>query len=327
MEPLKNIINMSTPIPTQFLALNGNISPSVNSIFHTWDSMEQVDSSYSLASTLRSPNQDIVTFSSPSDPLNPMNWSPIRKTFAVMAICLTTFSVSFCSSIFASAVPNTIRLFGVSNELMNLSVSLYVLGYAAGPLLWAPLSEAFGRRLPFITAYFFFTIFQLPVAVATNPETILAFRFLEGVCGSVALVLPAVMVVDFLAPVPRGKAIGWYMLCVFFGPVVGPVAGAWVSEYHLLGWRYTAWIVLFTSIIFGIFAFYALPESFSELLLQRKAAKLRLATQNWALHSKRDEKLVGSGALLDTYMKRPVKMIFREPIVSFPSHLINKGQS
>lgn len=140
-----------------------------------------------------------------------------------MAICLTTFSVSFCSSNFVSAVPDTTRLFGISKELMNLSISLYVLGYATGPLLWAPLSEAFGHRLPFTTAYFFFTIFQLPVVVATNPETILAFQFLEGACGSVALVLPAVMVVDFLAPVPRGKVIGLYMLFVFFELVIGPV--------------------------------------------------------------------------------------------------------
>jgi multidrug resistance protein len=199
---------------------------------------------------------------------------------------------------------------------MTLSISLYVLGYAAGPLLWAPLSEAVGRRLPFIAAYFFFTVSQLPVAVATNPETILVFRFLAGACGSATLVIPAAMVVDFLAPVPRSKVIGLYMFCVFLGPVIGPVAGAWLVEDRLLGWQYTAWIVLFTSTIFGIFAFFAIPESYSEILLQKKAARLRLETQNWALHSKRDEKLVGLGALLDTYMKKPVEMIFREPIVS-----------
>jgi MFS transporter, DHA1 family, multidrug resistance protein len=254
-----------------------------------------------------------------------MNWSSARKTFAVLAICLTTFSVSFSSSIFASAVPVTTRVFGVSTELMTLSISLYVLGYAAGPLLWAPLSEAFGRRLPFITAYFFFSVSQLPVAVATNPETVLVFRFLAGTCGSVTLVLPAAMVVDFLAPVPRSKVVGLYMLCVFLGPVLGPVTGAWVVEDRLLGWRYAAWIVLFTSTIFGIFAFFAIPESSSEILLQRKAARLRLETQNWALHSKRDEKLVGWGALLDTYMTRPFKMIFREPIVSL--RIIPRNQS
>jgi MFS transporter, DHA1 family, multidrug resistance protein len=333
------LINMNRPTPprsvtfdengafpsiedTRPFYLHGNIptkpvrSSSIRSIFHNWDSREQKNSIYSLASTLRSPNQDVVAFSSPNDPSNPMNWSPSRKTFAVMAIYLTTFSVSFSSSIFSSAVPVTTRHFGVSTELMTLSISFYVLGYAAGPLLWSPLSEAFGRRLPFITAYFFFTISQLPVAVATNPETVLVFRFLAGACGSATLVIPAAMVVDFLAPVPRSKVVGLYMVCIFMGPVLGPIAGAWMVEDRLLGWRYTSWVVLFTSAMFGIFAFFAIPESCSEILLQRKAAKLRLETQNWALHAKRDEKLVGLGALLDTYMKRPAGMILREPIVS-----------
>lgn len=177
-----NIINMSIPVPPQRVALNRNRSfhsmgdscsfysdddvagkslgspVSVHSIFHAWDSMEQNNSSYSLASTLRSPDQDIVSFTSPNDPSNPMNWSSTRKIFAVMAICLTTFTVSFSSSIFGSAVPVTTRQFGTSSEVMTLSISLYVLGYAAGPLLWAPLSEAFGRRLPLLTssAYFSF---------------------------------------------------------------------------------------------------------------------------------------------------------------------------
>jgi multidrug resistance protein len=199
---------------------------------------------------------------------------------------------------------------------MTLSISLYVLGYAAGPLLWAPLAEAYGRRLPFLTAYFFFTITQLPVAVATNPETILVFRFLGGACGSAMLVLPAAMVVDFLAPIPRGKMLGIYLLCLFIGPVTGPVSGAWLTEDRWLGWRYTAWIVFFASILFGIFAFFAIPETSSEILLQKKAARLRTETQNWALHSKRDEKLVGLRELLGTYMKEPIKMIVREPIVS-----------
>jgi multidrug resistance protein len=199
---------------------------------------------------------------------------------------------------------------------MTLGISLYVLGYAAGPLLWAPLAEAYGRRLPFLTAYFFFTVTQLPVAVATNPETVLVFRFLAGACGSAMLVLPAAMVVDFLDPLPRSKVLGLYMLCLFIGPLTGPVSGAWLTEDRWLGWRYTAWIVFFVSIFFGIFAFFAIPETSSEILLQQKAARLRVETQNWALHSKRDEKVVGLGALLHTYMKEPVKMIFREPIVS-----------
>jgi MFS family permease len=78
------------------------------------------------------------------------------------------------------------------------------------------------------------------MAVATNPETVLVFRFLAGACGSATLVIPAAMVVDFLAPVPRSKVVGLYMIYIFLGPVLGPITGAWMVENRLLGWRYTA---------------------------------------------------------------------------------------
>ena len=280
----------------------------------------------SAASDLEKPtpapsvDSDLVTWSSTSDPSNPMNWPTSRKCFAVAAICLTTFINSFSSSIFVPAVPATAAQFNASDELMVLAISLYVLGFAAGPLLWAPLSEAFGRRIPFMTAYFLFIVFNIPVALATNPTGVLICRFLVGACGSSTLTIPPAMSVDFLAPVARSKAVGLYMACVFIGPVTGPIAGAWIVQNDALGWRWTAWIILIISAPAGIFAFLAIPESCAEIILHRKAAKLRAETGNQALYSKRDQKPVDWDALRKVYFTRPAKMLFQEPIVSAPSH-------
>ncbi len=275
-----------------------------------------VPSADDVPASLPNMDRNLVTFSSPSDPSDPMKWPTSRKFLAVAAICITTFTVSFSSSIFTSAVPTSALEFDVSSEIMILAISLYVLGFAAGPLLWAPLSEAYGRRVPFMTAYFLFVVFHIPIALATNPAGVLICRFLVGACGSSTFAIPPAMSVDFLAPVPRSKAVGLYMACVFIGPVTGPVAGAWIVENQHLGWRWTSWIVLIISALSGVFAFYAIPESCAEILLQRKAAILRSETGNWALHSKRDEIPVDWNTLKNVYFTRPAKMFLQEPIVS-----------
>lgn len=148
----------------------------------------------------------------PGDSSDPLNWPKSRKIMIVIGIYLTTFTVSLSSSAFSAAVPVSAARFDVSPEVMTLAISLYVLGFAAGPLLWAPLSEAYGRRYPYIISYFLFTVFQVAIAVGQNPATILVCRFICGACGSSTFSVSPAMLVDFLEPVVRNKVVGLYMV-------------------------------------------------------------------------------------------------------------------
>lgn len=68
----------------------------------------------------------------------------------------------------------------VSTEVGILGLSLYVLGFALGPVFWAPLSELRGRRLPLVISMFGFSIFQIAVAAGKDLQTILLCRFWGG---------------------------------------------------------------------------------------------------------------------------------------------------
>lgn len=57
-------------------------------------------------------------------------------------------------------------------------------------------------------------------------------------------------------------------------------------------------------------------ETFAPILLQRKAARLRLETKNWALHSKRDEEPISYGFLACKYGIKPLQMLSQEPILA-----------
>lgn len=60
----------------------------------------------------------------------------------------------------------------------------FVLGFVVGPLLWAPMSEVFGRRLLFIGTYILFTIFNGGAIASQNIWTLIILRFLAGTAGS-----------------------------------------------------------------------------------------------------------------------------------------------
>jgi DHA1 family multidrug resistance protein-like MFS transporter len=100
---------------------------------------------------------------------------------------LMTVSVTFASSVFSTATVVTAKKFHVSEEVMVLGTSLFVLGFAFGPMVFGPLSELYGRKTPLFAGFVIFAIFQIPVAVAQNLQTIFVCRFLGGFFASAPL--------------------------------------------------------------------------------------------------------------------------------------------
>ena len=92
----------------------------------------------------------------------------------------TTLVSAFTSSIFSTATRAVAMEFNVSVEVGILGLSFYVLGFALGPIFWAPLSELKGRRLPLVLSMFGFSIFQLGVAAGKDLQTVLLCRFWGG---------------------------------------------------------------------------------------------------------------------------------------------------
>ncbi|QIX00094.1 hypothetical protein AMS68_005611 [Peltaster fructicola] len=234
---------------------------------------------------------NLVEWNGPDDPENPMNWSSAKKWTITIALGVMTLAVTFASSVFSTATQPTAEEFGVSEEVMILGTSLFVLGFAFGPIIWSPLSELFGRKLPLFVPFAIFAIFQIPVAVAQNLETIMLCRFFGGFFASSPLGIVGGTLADFFGPVDRGVAVVVFAAATFIGPVASPIVGGFITQSYL-GWRWTAWITLIMAAAFGVTALLIVPETSAPVLLQKRAKKIRYETKNWAIHAKADENVV-----------------------------------
>lgn len=239
---------------------------------------------------------------------DPMKFPVWKKWTTTVLTTSTTLSVTFGSSVFSSAVGVMSKEFGVSEIVMLLGVSLYVTGFALGPLLWGPLSERYGRKTPLFGAYILFVIFQIPVAVSRNLPTIFIFRFLAGVFGGSPVVINSATFADYWAPTHRGKATAIYSLTVYLGPCLGPIVGSFAVQSHL-GWPWTAWFTMILGAFTGILAYTFVPETYEPELIKRKAKRLGLPVPDTGPHIN----------FVQKYLSRPVKMMTREPMVSHSS--------
>ncbi|KAJ5488656.1 Citrinin biosynthesis cluster MFS transporter mrr1 [Penicillium diatomitis] len=276
-----------------------------------------VESARIQSSSLEKPTEkdpNLVEWDGPDDPENPQNFSRGRKWLITVTMSSMTMWITFASSVFSTATLVTAKEFNVSTEVMTLATSLTVFGFALGPLFWAPVSELYGRRLPLFAGYAVFAIFQIPVAVAQNAQTILVSRFLLGVFGCSPLAVVGGAMADLWDPIDRAVAIAMFSSATFLGPVLGPIIGGFLTDSYL-GWRWTAWITLITSSSFGLLALIIVPETYAPKLLQQRAARLRRETKNWALHSFLDEHEPSLAEIGRKYLLRPLQMLALEPIL------------
>ncbi|MCJ1390433.1 hypothetical protein MMC18_003292 [Xylographa bjoerkii] len=256
----------------------------------------------------------VVEFDGPDDPCHPQNWSLKKKIAIAVMLGYTTLVSAFTSSIFSAATQAVADYFAVSTEVGLLGLSLYVLGFATGPLMWAPLSELKGRRLPLVLSMFGFSIFQVAVATAKDLQTVLLCRFFGGVFASCPLAVVAAVFSDMFNNRTRGLAVTVFSMTVFAGPLMAPFIGGFIVDSYL-GWRWTEYLVA----IMGFFAFgldlIFLEETYPPVVLVDKAAELRRRTKNWGIHAKQEEIEVDLRELVSKNFSRPLRILVTEPIV------------
>lgn len=104
------------------------------------------------------------------DPDHPRNWSLAKKCFVTFQISLLTFSIYIGSAIYSSGLEDITQHFGVSQTVAILGLTLYVIGYGLGPMVWAPLSEIpmIGRSPVYILTLVVFVFFNFGVVYAKN---------------------------------------------------------------------------------------------------------------------------------------------------------------
>jgi DHA1 family multidrug resistance protein-like MFS transporter len=199
-------------------------------------------------------------------------------------------------------------------EVGLLGLSLYVFGFATGPVIWAPLSELQGRRLPIVVSMFGFTIFQFAVAAAKDLQTVLICRFFGGFFGACPLTVVAAVFSDMFDNRWRGLAVTLFSMTVFSGPLFAPFIGGFIVDSHL-GWRWTEYLPgIMGASALVLDAFY-LRETYPPVVLIEKAEELRRRTKNWGIHAKQEEIEVDFGELIEKNFSRPIRILISEPIV------------
>ncbi|KAI3330336.1 major facilitator superfamily protein [Ustulina deusta] len=201
--------------------------------------------------------------------------SPLRKSLVTATVIFLNFNVTLGSSLPSGAASTLNAHFGVASEFQKpLPVAIFLVGYVFGPLIFAPVSESWGRRPVFLISFSIYTAFTLGCALAPNWPTFLFFRFMLG-CGAAApQTVSGGLFCDIYPDLgPRGMAVTLLGLTSNIGPLVGPIISGFSSS---AGWQWQFWYAL---ILAGVNwpMLLLMPETFAPAINARGARRPSVA--------------------------------------------------
>ncbi|KKZ65619.1 hypothetical protein EMCG_08526 [[Emmonsia] crescens] len=250
----------------------------------------------------------IVDFDGPDDAYNPINWPFCKKAITTLLYALTTMGSTWTSAVYSPGISQIYNDFNVTEQVAVWGVSLLLFGFGLGPLLWAPLSELYGRKPAVLFPYFIAAIFMFAAGSAKDIQTLLISRFFCGFFGSAPITNTGGVLSDLFSAEERAVAMVCYAMAVVSGPSLGPIVGAAIVHSDLR-WRWTEYITGIMMIFFLILDLIFLDESYPATLLVKKARRLRYETGNWALHARHEEWDVSFQEMANKYLIVPFKLL------------------
>jgi len=250
------------------------------------------------------------------DPRCPTNWSTGYRCWLTAIVSLCTINATLPSALPSVAVREISADLGISVEVAQLTTSLFLLGYVAGPIVWGPASEALGRKPFFVGAMVLCTVFQLGGSLpSANAAALLTTRFLAGVSASAPLVLSGGVLADIWHPIQRGAALSVWGVSVFYGTLCAPSIGGFVITSYL-SWRWLFWLQLFFAAACLVVVLF-LPETYGPVLLMRRAKQLRREEPEKYAHIYAPLERADNSwrSLVERTLLRPLKMLCVEPIL------------
>ncbi|KAF5368187.1 hypothetical protein D9757_011303 [Collybiopsis confluens] len=263
------------------------------------------------------PKVIIVDWDGPNDPKNPKNWPNKRKWAATLIVALFTFVSPVASSMIAPGSQQVGDEFGVTTRIeLDMITSIFVLGFAIGPLLMGPLSEIYGRSRTVQLGNLFFLVWNVACGFAQNQTQLIVFRFFAGVGGSAPLTIGGAVIGDTFFPEERGMAMATYALGPMVGPAAGPVIGAWIVQRF--------WATSIFDVAVQIMGAILLQETFAPVLLERKARKMaqsarsdpeKVSSQEPIFHTVYENETRDWKYIVKIALVRPFALFIREPIL------------
>ncbi|KAI2998846.1 hypothetical protein CBS147346_7928 [Aspergillus niger] len=181
-----------------------------------------------------------------------------KALIVLMASVASIFS-SLSANIYLPALDTIAEQLHVSDTLINLTLSTYMIFQGLAPTIFGGLSDSAGRRPAYILCFITYIAANIGLALQRNYAALLILRCLQSAGGSSTIALANAIVADVVTTAERGRYIGYVSAGFILGPSIGPIIGGLLTQF--LGWPFIFWLLTILAGAFFIVLLFFLPET------------------------------------------------------------------
>ena len=166
------------------------------------------------------------------------------------------------TDMYLPSLPGLAHEFSTDSGQVQLTLSLFLAGFAVAQIVYGPISDRFGRKPVLFCGLLLFVVASVACALAVNIEMLIVARFMQALGGSAGPVLGRAMVRDIHGPADSARVLSHIGSAMALAPAFAPVIGGYMSVY--LGWESIFWFLA----LFGFFGagilLFTIPETSPE---------------------------------------------------------------
>ena len=181
-----------------------------------------------------------------------LGWGMLALLSALMGFA------SISTDLYLPAMPAMQAALHASSGTVELSISGYLIGFSLGQLVWGPIGDRYGRRLPVAIGLVLFILGSAGCALSPSAQILIACRVLQAIGACASVVLARAMVRDIYAGAHAAQMMSTLMTVMAVAPLIGPSLGGLILQ--AASWRAIFWVLVVVGLV-TLGALYSFPET------------------------------------------------------------------
>lgn len=183
-------------------------------------------------------------------------------------IVLVTFP-QISETIYSPSLPDLSDALNASNRSVQLTLSIYFIGFAFGVFHWGWISDFIGRRPAMLGGLIFYSIGSFMCFYAETITFLLVSRFIQAFGAATGSIITQTILRESVSGSKRHAMFAQISAVIAFTPAIGPLIGGWVDQ--AFGFRAVFFVLVAMSILLFIYTYFRLPET-TDTSMRKKIA-------------------------------------------------------
>ena len=176
----------------------------------------------------------------------------------MLLAALTAFA-PLSIDMYLPSLPTLVQVFATDTGRVQLTLSAFLIGFGIGHLIYGPLSDRYGRRLPLLVGVLLYVLASGWCALSENIEIMIALRFLQGMTACAGPVIVRAMIRDRFNPEQGAQMLSLVFMVMTLAPLLAPLLGGWILIS--LGWQAIFWALALIGFICLLVSIWQLDET------------------------------------------------------------------